>query len=264
MPKILHDNEWYDGLTSSALYEAEFERIVLQKSKLLFPGFLPAAYKRTVYSDIDAARPDYALIEDGYREWWIVELELAHHSFNGHVLPQITALINADYGGEEAAYLAAKNSALDPRALQDLLKGKVPRVLVVVNEVRNEWVAPLRAVGAELAVFEIFRSNRDRYVYRFNGFTPRPPGNVLSRCRLDRTLTWALRLDSPGALDLQRNKPIEMLFGDSFSEWQRLDSSDTVWLVPKARVRLDKRTTYQITRLEDGRLRLAPESDILV
>ena len=260
MSKILREDEWYDALTSSTLYEIEFERIAFQKSKLLFPGFIPSIFKQTVYSDMDAARPDYALIEQQYRQWWIVELELAHHSFHGHVLPQITTLTQAAYGAAEADALASKNPSLDPARLRDLLKGQLPRILVVVNEAKLEWEGPLQAIGAEMAVFGIFRSDRNRYLYSFDGFSPQPPAAILSLCRLDRTLTWALRVDSPGALGMGRNQRVDILFQDAISEWERIDSADAVWLVPKARIQLQKTLDYAITRVEDGRLQLAPVS----
>jgi hypothetical protein len=261
MARVLHEGLWYDALTSSALYEKEFERIVMQHSTLLFPEFRPSVYKATVYSDTSSARPDYALIEQQYREWWIVELELANHPFEGHVLPQVSTLVEARYGAEQAAYLAARNPGLDENRVRDLMKGQTPRVLVVVNEPRPQWVSALNAIRAELAVFEIFRSVEGKHLYRFNGYTPRGPGNVVSRCRLDRALPWALRVDSPSALGFRRNESIEILFGETLSEWERMDSADMVWLVPKARVKLEKQTVYALTRLENGRLRLVPTPD---
>jgi hypothetical protein len=112
MARILLDSQWFDSLNSSALYEVEFERIVQQKSGLLFPGFHCVPFKKTVYSEDDAARPDYALVEADYREWWVVEMELSYHSLEGHVLPQVNTLSRARYGDEEADYLAAHSESL--------------------------------------------------------------------------------------------------------------------------------------------------------
>ena len=256
MARILLDNQWFDSLNSSALYEVEFERIVRQKSSVLFPGFHCVPFKKTVYSEDEAARPDYALVEAEYREWWVVEMELSHHSLEGHVLPQVNTLSRARYGEEEATYLAVQSESLDRVWLRDLMKGQVPRVLVVVNQARPDWVHPLGTVGAELAVFEVFCSDRNRYVYRFNGFAPTGPGQALSRCRLDRDLPWMLRVDSPAALNVRRNQRLVIAFGQLTTKWERVDSSDSVWLVPLDRVPLKKNGEYELVRLEDGSLRL--------
>jgi hypothetical protein len=260
MARILLDSQWLESLNSSALYEVEFERIVRQKSSLLFPGFYCVPFKKTVFSEEDAARPDYALVEVEYREWWVVEMELAHHSLEGHVLPQVTTLSRARYGQEEATYLAEQAEALDRLWLRDLMKGQVPRVLVVVNQARPEWVDPLRLVRAELAVFEVFCSDRNKYAYRFNGFAPAGPGQILSRCKLDRDLPWMLRIDSPAALNVRRNDWVSVAFGPVTTKWQRIDASDSVWLVPQSRVPLKRNREYELVRVEDGSFRLQESS----
>jgi hypothetical protein len=258
MAKILQEDEWYESQTSTSLYETEFERIVKQRTGLLFPGYQAATFRSTVYSDDAAARPDYALVEHGYREWWVVEMELGHHSLESHVLPQVSTLLSARYGEDEAEKLASHNPDLDRKRLQDLLKGQVPRVLVVLNEGRPDWVAPLNAVGAKLSVFELFRSHRNKYLFRFNGFTPTGPGKIVSRCRLDKNLPWMLKIDSPAALELQRNQLVRIAFEDSVADWERIDSSDTVWLMPKASIRLSRNIEYELIRLDDSSLKLQP------
>src|SRR5438876_880227 len=167
MARLLVGSDWFEPLDERALCEREFERVVLQKTPCLFPGRIPALFKKTVYSDDGAARPDYALIEVQYRNWWVVEVEMGNHSLEGHVLPQVAVLARAQYGEDEAEYLAGRSSELDLAKLVDLMKGELPRVLVVVNEARPGWRSPLQAYSAQLAVFEAFRSDRNQYIYRF-------------------------------------------------------------------------------------------------
>src|SRR4051812_24691321 len=99
---------------------------------MLFPGFVAVPFKSIVSSDSGSARADYALIENGYRSWWVVEVELSTHSLHGHVIPQVSVLANARYGADEARLLAARASHLEERRLVSLMKGLPPRVLVVV------------------------------------------------------------------------------------------------------------------------------------
>ena len=261
MAKLLVGTHWYEPLGSAALYEQEFERVLLQKTPSLFPGYTAVPFKKLVYSDFDAARPDYALVESQYRDWWVVEVELGHHPLEGHVLPQVAVLARAAYGDPEAAYLSRRSQVLDAPKLMDLMKGALPRVLVVVNETRPEWRAPLQAYNAELAVFEAFRSDRNQYVYRFNGFTPPPKGEVISVCRPDPQVLAFLRVDSPAALGIRRSESVVARLNDRSLEWQRVDSESTVWLVPKSRIAWDPATAYDLVRLADGSLELRRHTD---
>src|SRR6266853_4682229 len=104
MPRLLVGSDWYEPLDGAALYEQEFERVLFQRAPSLFPGYVPVRFKKLVYSETDGARADYALVEAQYRDWWIVEVEMGHHSLEDHVLPQVAILARAHYGEEEATY----------------------------------------------------------------------------------------------------------------------------------------------------------------
>jgi hypothetical protein len=256
MAGLLVESDWYEPLDEGALCEREFERVVLQKTPSLFPGYVPVLFKKTVYSEDGAARPDYALVEVQYRDWWVVEVEMGNHSLEDHVLPQVAVLARAQYGEEEAEYLAGRSSELDLPKLVDLMKGDLPRVLVVVNEVRPDWRPPLKAYSAELATFEAFRSDRNQHIYRFEGFTPPPKGEMLSCCRPDPNFPWWLRVDSPAALGVGRNETVAIRLNERSGQWQRIDSENIVWLMPKWRASIDLGTQYHLIRLSDGSLEL--------
>ena len=137
--KVLVQDEWYTPVPPQVLYEHEFENAVLRRTDLLFPGFAAARFKPTVRSEADSARPDYALVEKSYKGWWVVEVEMSHHSLANHVLPQITTLKDATYGAAEAEYLLGQAPTFDARRLTDMMKGQPPGVLVVVERPCPEW-----------------------------------------------------------------------------------------------------------------------------
>ena len=147
MARILVGDDWYEEISSASLYETEFEAVVRQEATKLFPGYHFVPFTQTVYADGESARADFALIEEEYRGWWVGEVEMAHHSFNGHVLPQIRTLADAAYGEGEARSICRKNAALSLDKMLDLMKGKPPRVLVVVNTPVSGWSGPLKARG---------------------------------------------------------------------------------------------------------------------
>ena len=85
MPRLLFGHEWFDSISSGSYWEAEYENIINNYSEVLLPGYFFVAFKTLIQSEFDARKPDYALIDHQYREWWVVEFELAHHPLK-HVL----------------------------------------------------------------------------------------------------------------------------------------------------------------------------------
>src|SRR5687768_12685725 len=137
MGRILVHGVWYDQLADAALYEVEYERIVVDHAPSLFPQFRVVPFKCTVEAeDEDSKQPDLALISHDYRDWWVVEVELAHHDFDGHVLPQVRTLARGIYGDSHAAHLCRKAPDLDRERIESMMKGRQPKVLVVLNAPR--------------------------------------------------------------------------------------------------------------------------------
>lgn len=102
MAKLLINDDWYDEIAPTALYETEFEQIVIAKADLLYPEYRAVPFKKIVFSEVSSAKPDLALIDVHYRDWWVVEIEMGHHDLASHVLPQVRTLSEAKYGEEEA------------------------------------------------------------------------------------------------------------------------------------------------------------------
>lgn len=256
MNRILIHDEWYEAIDAASAYESAFASVVMGQATALFPGYCALPFQKTVYSEIESAKPDYALIERGYHHWWVIELEMAHHGLDSHVVPQVTTLCNAKYGSAEAEYVLRQVPTLDRERVFELLKGLPPRVLVVVNRPRPAWPEVLNRLGAELAVFEIYRSDRDRYAYRVEGFLPVAGEAGASLCWLDPVLPAMLKIASPGALPLPRDASIEILWDSRLTRWMRVDARDSVWLVASDRNPLERGKQYDLVCVPDGVLLL--------
>ena len=74
LAKILINDDWYEELSPTALYETEFENIVAEKAKNIFPEYYIAPFKTKVFTDDDVVMPDLAFIDKDYRGWWVVEV----------------------------------------------------------------------------------------------------------------------------------------------------------------------------------------------
>lgn len=256
MAKLLYGDEWFEQIAPGALYETEYERLIVNNAYKLYPQYVAVPFKKTVYSSEDAARPDLILIEQSYRDWWIVEVEMSDHSLVSHVLPQVRTLATAEYGSQVASHICSRNPEFEVAKIVDMLKGKRPQILVVVNEVRQDWVAPLEANGAKVAFFEVFRSLHNSVVFRVNGYSIPTEKDFLSICQFDAVLPNFLIIESPAALNIPRNGTLTLRFNDRVSEWRRVDSSDMVWLVPVETNPIPIENKYELFRQEDGVLQV--------
>jgi hypothetical protein len=254
MARLLVGSEWYEGLASTAHYEFEFETLVEQHAQTLFPGWTPVAFKVDVESESGRRRPDLALIDDQYRAWWVVEVELAHHSLDGHVLPQVETFASGRYTSDHAAHLARLAPDLDAQKLREMLRGEQPRVLVVVDQVVPAWTRPLARLGVLVSVVEIFRSDRNRICLRVNGDQPRPPGGVVTSLRRHRLLPRAMIVASPVALGGGPGSRYVIELDGSATEWTRVDTRDQVLLRARKTDPLSGWERVAIVKLADGRL----------
>ena len=256
MARLLYNDEWFEEVSSRAHYEAEFEKVLEQEASRLFQSYYFVPFKRAVSSeyDPDTRKPDYALIHKEYRHWWVVEVELAHHSLNGHVLPQVRTLARAQYGIAEVEYLCEQNPVLDKQRFEDMCKGSPPRVLVIADAPVPKWFEALREYRVAIAICQVFRSRMNKYVLRINGEFPEVDDEVLTTCTCEVSFHRFLRIDAPAALELDRQEPVALYHHGEETLWRRTDTADTVFLVAQCDHDLVQGTTYEISRHADGRL----------
>ena len=255
--RLLLSGEWFDAVSSEGQYESAFESLILSRANALFPQFHVVPFRMPVESEEGRKIPDLALVDFTYRFWWVVEVEMAHHSLYGHVIPQVEVFARGKYGEEHANHLASRRDDFDRAALQDMIMGAQPRVLVVVNRNVPDWIEPIHRLDAIIAVVEIFRSGRNQHILRVNGDYPEgEDAHIASLCRLDSILPSLLQVDSPAALGVASGERIAIEFNGGLTNWSRLDTSDRVWLVPVGRNPLVANQEYLILRDSDNHLRL--------
>ena len=255
MPRLLINNEWYEQLASEGQYESDYERFLLSSADRLFPGFITVPFKTTVQSEHGSARPDLALIDRQYRGWWVVEVEMAHHSLEGHVVPQVDVFTKASYGPSEAEYLITRSTDLEASSVRAMVKGEQPRVMVVVNRYVPGWAERLNRIGAIVTVAELYRSERNQYVVLANGDAPGVmAADVVTTCRQDPLMSWLVKVSSPAGLVASGDGVVKIEFEGGVTEWNLLESQDQVWLSPVGPSPLHIGVTYQIVRRESSRL----------
>ena len=263
MSRILHGDEWFEEIDSRGHYEREYEKIIQQEAERLFVGYHFIPFKTMVYSseDADARVPDFALIHQSYRSWWVVEVELGHHAFSGHVLPQVRTLTRAKYGQPEVDYLCRSNPSLNRDKVIEMLKGEGPRVLVIVNAPVENWAAQLRPLGAKVAICQVFRSRFNRYILRLNGDYPYDNDEIITNCECPLLLRRMLEIHAPAQLPLRRNECTLLYYKGQASEWQRTDTGDKVYLHALRGHNLRPGKRYEIVRQSNGTLAIRPSTN---
>jgi hypothetical protein len=256
MARILYNGEWFEEISSRGHYEAEFENVLLQEAGKLFGNYFLVPFKTPVVSedDIDAREPDFALIHSNYRSWWVVEVELGHHPFEGHVLPQVRTLARATYGLTEAEYLCGREAALDRAKVIDMFKGGPPGVLVIVNAPVDGWAAQLRPFGVRVVICQIFRSRLNKYLLRLNGEYPSERDELVTTCECEKLLHRLVAVHAPAQLGLQRDERVLLYHDGKAAEWERIDTAGKVYLHALRDHDLQSGKLYEIVRQGDGTL----------
>jgi hypothetical protein len=249
----------YEALSSNALYEGEYENILIQEAPHLFPHLHLVRFKTNVTAELVSKQPDFALIDHAYRKWWVIEVELAHHPLEWHVAPQVDVLLHGTYGREHAEYLANEDSQLDVEGLRQMMRGEQPGVVVVVNEYRRDWERVLRALGAAMTVVGVYRSDKAKHVLLMEGYRPEVADDVVSSCRRSDVLPRWLEVDSPAALPIGPDETMTVFVEDRATEWRRVDSEDRTWLAPRGSVALED-TRVRLVRVDDERLEFRPSA----
>jgi len=256
MSRILYRDEWYEEIGSEGHYESEFETLLEQEAAQLFADYHWVPFKKTVVSkeDADARKPDYALVHKTYAQWWVVEVELAHHPLQSHVVPQVRTLARASYGSPEAEYLCRRNAALNASRLASLLRADQPRVLVIVNAAPDGWELELDRLGAKLMVCQVFRSDFNRHLLRVSGHYPTETVELVTTCECVPLLPRMLEVHAPAALSVEDGQSVLLYHRGLASPWQRTKKAGRTYLQSVSHPGLSPGTVYEIVRHGDGTL----------
>lgn len=260
MKRILIRGDWYDSISQTALYEREYEDVILEESRSLFPQYYVIRFKKIVSSDEASACADLALVHKNYTKWWVCEVEMGNHSFEEHVEPQVKTLSQATYGPDLAEYLCEKCDALDTNRIATMLKGEQPRVLVIVNQQMQQWVKELRRYDARVMFIEVYRSDLGHQVYLSSGDQVTEDRNIVSRCVMDLMLANMMHVKNPGGLRVSSNETIDIYFNGGVTIWRRVDIADTVYLMAPKTPDMEKGSEYDLVEQDSGDLvlRVAP------
>jgi len=122
----------FDKADPTGGLEAEFEAVALRILARLYPSCYVFKFKPLVQENGLYWRPDLAIVDKECRYWFVVEVEIATHSLERHVLPQVRAFRDGDYESDLCAAAIAASTGLAHDEAATLIR-YVPRYVAVVS-----------------------------------------------------------------------------------------------------------------------------------
>lgn len=252
-----HDNI-FQLVDPTTFMEIDFEAEVVKALTCLFPDYWSGVFAGTFLLENERRTADLALIHKTLSHWFVVEVELAGHSFDQHVLPQVRCFRYGEPDQTCASSLLTGFSALN-RDQANALLIYVPRYVAVVGNMPDpQWAAALRALDAQYLTVSVYRS-------RNGGSAHEVEGRLVARTE---SLGFARFSAVDNCLRIHRGcglLPGAIQIIDQFgtlSLWTVREGSGTLWISKDTGPALLEHESYvQIIRNFDGRISLRPSSE---
>ena len=118
--------------------EPDFQEVVIRVLKHLQPDCIIFPFHPNVHHDDAVWIPDLAVVDKGFGYWFVVEVEIATHHLEKHVLPQVTAFCEGRYAENTVDILSTTLAVTRQRA--ETFLATIPREVVVISNRRDEKV----------------------------------------------------------------------------------------------------------------------------
>jgi hypothetical protein len=245
-------------LDPTAFLEIDFEAEVVKALTCLFPDYWCGVFAGTFLLEGERRSADLALINKSLSHWFVVEVELAGHSLERHVLPQVRCFRYGEPDPTCASSLINAFSFLSREQAHALL-AYIPRYVAVVGNMPDpEWTTALRALDVQYLTVSVYRGSNDRSAHEVEGrLVARTESLGFARFS---AIDNCLRINkgcglAPGTLQI-----IDQ-FGTPAS-WTIREASGVFWISKDRGPALLEHESYvQIIRTFDGRISLRPSAN---
>lgn len=173
MKKLLigecHEDNIFNLVDPTGFLEIEFEAEVVRALSCLFPEYWCGVFAGTFVLEGERRSADLALIHKKLTHWFVVEVEIAGHSLEDHILPQVRCF---RYGKPEPSCVTSLERAfgeIGPNQAANLLNHVPRHVAVVGNLPSSEWTTALNAVDVQYLTVSLYRDRSGRSVHGVEG-----------------------------------------------------------------------------------------------
>ncbi|MDH7448429.1 hypothetical protein [Aquimarina sp. 2201CG14-23] len=238
--KILdYEYKWYDEIDGSTFYEKDLEQTILSKLPIVYPDYIGVPFSLTIQAGLESSRPDLAMVKKDYSEWYIIEVEMARHGWEGHVEKQVRVFSKGTYkklhvakyiAKKEKEYYSPTPTYFELDKLIKMIELHQPKVMVIANEPVKEWVPHIRKYKALLSVFQIYKGTNHFELYRIEGDTPFVFRDK-SHCELLKGSSNILIVYTPTFVTEKHNEELEIIFNGKKTKWIKMDDGSKVNLI---------------------------------
>lgn len=231
--------------------EIDFEAEVVKALTCLLPAYFCGVFAGNFVLDGERKSADLALIHKSMSHWFVVEVELASHSLEHHVIPQVRCF---RFGEPESSCITSLCRGFSgiTRAQAEQLLSKVPRCVAVVSNIYDQvWHPALRALDVQFLTVAIFKDYVGRTAHEVHGQLTvlRESLGFAQFSAIDNSL----RLPRSSGLALGALR-VEDQFG-SAGIWTAREDGGSIWLTKDRGAALIQNGTYvQIVKTIDGRI----------
>ena len=149
--------------------EDAFELEVLKALTCFYPDYWCGVFSGTFLLEGVRRKADLALIHKKFHHWFVIEVELAGHSLQLHVLPQARCF---RYGEPEATCVSSLMTAFQdmPREYAERILYYIPRHVAVISNLPNsEWNIALEGLGVQHLVVSLYQNHKGEIVHEVDG-----------------------------------------------------------------------------------------------
>jgi hypothetical protein len=148
--------------------EIDFEANVVKALSCAFPSYRCIVFGGSFQYDLRTSKPDLALIAKDLSHWFIIEVEMVHHSLFGHVIPQVQAF---QFGKAQAdcSKIIARELNLPLEQARTLVEHHPKSVVVISNRRVSKWETSLKALNVQLISISVFKSHLGVEAFEIDG-----------------------------------------------------------------------------------------------
>lgn len=237
--QILNDKTWFQEIYPTSFYnEDDLERAIILNLETLFSGYYALPFKKALKNNINGKdkKPDLALIRHDYKEWYIIEVELAGHDIQ-HIKDQIDTFYNADITDDHANYMYNKRTdVLNRDNVIRMIRNHSPKLMVIINENVVEIESSIQEYECLMCVFQVFLDQNNNPIYRLNGKHPLVLTDFC-HCKITKNLPFMVEVldgvfcDTYGVME---SSEILISYNDKVTKWCRVDDGRRTFLTCKS------------------------------
>lgn len=261
MKKLLigecHDDDIFYQVDPTEFSEIDFEAEVVKALSCLQPDYWCGIFAGCFVYEEERRCADVALLHKTMSHWFVVEVELAGHSLEHHVLPQVRCFRYGDPDPSCTTSLTRAFPFLTPEQAATLLL-YVPRFVAVAGNLPDPgWTQSLRVMDVQHLTVSIYRDRNGRSAHEVEGrLVARTESLGFARFSM---IDKCLRINKGCGLPMGHIQITDQ-FGNPAS-WTVREEAGVLWISKdRGPTLLDHDSYVQIIRTFEGRITLRPSA----